>query len=77
MKVHTDEGDALNHENLIQIRGMILNHFNVNQATPILPTQIASFIAANGETLNAIHQTHKRKMKGYNDRKLRSPMVKI
>jgi dephospho-CoA kinase len=67
-KVHTDELDAIQHERLIEIRDMITNHFKSNLATSLPPIQIASFIAANGDSLNELNQKFKRKILGYSKR---------
>jgi protein-disulfide isomerase-like protein with CxxC motif len=68
-KVHTDELDAIQHERLIEIRDMITTHFNSNLATSLPPIQIASFIAAKGDSLNELNQKFKRKILGYSKRK--------
>ena len=68
-KVHTDEMDAIQHERIIEIRDMITEHFKFNIATTMLPTQIASFIASKGDSLNELNQKFKRKIQGYNKRK--------
>jgi hypothetical protein len=48
---------------------MITTHFNSNLATSLPPIQIASFIAAKGDSLNELNQKFKRKILGYSKRK--------
>ena len=67
-KVHTDELEAIQHERLIEVRDMLLSHFNSNTATPLQPIQIASFIATKGDELNEVNQKFKRKIQGYQKR---------
>ena len=67
-QVFTDEGAAIHHERLTEIRDLITKSLNINVGTPLQPVQFASFAITHGDALNAINQSFKRKLAGYNIR---------
>ena len=67
-KVFTNELDAIKHEQLLELRDLIVTHFGSNQATPQLPSAFAAMLTTKGDKVNEIVQRYKRKILGYQKR---------